>query len=95
MHLCLFTGMTIMLDICQTSIFLIYQWPFALLTFHESWIAEEEVITGSGRCCLTSIWLENRIKNTTDFIHFIEDGIHTLLEETVSSKILTNVKVGL
>lgn len=67
---------------------------YTLLTFLKVWITKEEVIATLGRCCLTSIWLENIIHIATNFIHFIEDGVHALLEEPVSWDIFTDVKVS-
>ena len=64
-------------------------------TFLKFWIAEEEIIAGSGWGYLASIWLEDTTQYTSDLIELIEKCDDTFLEKPVSRDILTDVKFAL
>ena len=64
-------------------------------TFLKFWIAEEEIIAGSGWGCLASIWLEDTAQYTADLIELAGKCDDTFLEKPVSRSIVTDVKFAL
>ena len=68
------------------------------LTLFKGWIAEEEVVTASGRCLLTPVRFEHGIELVADLVKLIEDGKHTFVDELVwvlLTQVVLALQVGL